>query len=168
MLILHGSYRWFKKKTAFRHDYCRQCRAQTLSIQVQSWDFIHLFFVPLIPLGRWRRWHCIQCGNNPHQQVGTHLFFKVTGTLILLFFAIISWFAPDEQEIWVMRALLIIGFGLAVWGCTRHRPEPSFKENLSRVTPYSGQECLICGDTLRNEVYATCTSCHAKHLPLTT
>ena len=51
MILIHGVYHWRPTPVAFRNDYCIPCRAERTSIQVRTIDVLHLFWVPLLPLG---------------------------------------------------------------------------------------------------------------------
>ena len=51
MIIIHGVYRFAPKRRAFRNDFCLTCKA--------NW-------IPLLPLGVWKKRVCSVCGRDPH------------------------------------------------------------------------------------------------------
>ena len=56
MVIIHGVYHWSPKQVEFRNDYCLSCSAQRRAIRVRTFDVAHLFWIPILPLGFWKRW----------------------------------------------------------------------------------------------------------------
>ena len=55
MLVIHGVYRWGRKLVAYRNDYCLSCAAPRLAFQHRTFDVLHAFWIPLIPIGLWKR-----------------------------------------------------------------------------------------------------------------
>src|SRR5512147_40206 len=119
MLLLHGYYRFFPKLVAYRNDYCLSCDAPRLALQRRTVDFFHLFYVPLLPLGVWWRWHCATCGRDPHATYRTRKPLKWLGTVLLLVSEVSAWTTPpgtgqDAVIVWVMRLGLPVAFLLAL------------------------------------------------------
>lgn len=63
--LVFRAHRLATKPRAYRRDYCCTCEGEQLSIQWRSFVLLHLYFIPLLPLGFWREWRCKQCGQDP-------------------------------------------------------------------------------------------------------
>ena len=79
MLIVRGSYHFWPKRVAFRNDYCLRCQAPRRSIAIRTFDVRHLFWIPILPVGFWKRWQCEVCGQAPHIYPKVRRFFKWVG-----------------------------------------------------------------------------------------
>lgn len=170
MVVIHGIYRWRPRRVGFRNDYCRACSAERLSVQLRTFDVLHLYWIPLIPLGFWKRWRCSACGSNPHASPRTRRGFKVAGAVTLGLIALLSWAIPiepgDEAWVWGMRIGLSTAAIAATAAAFRHTPEPRLQEMLDRVRPFEGWSCPLCGGQLMNLPGWHCTVCEAEHKPL--
>lgn len=172
MLIIHGIYHWKPRRIAFRRDYCRSCEAERLSTLVRTFDVLHVFWIPVLPIGVWSRWFCTHCGERPHAATRTRRGFKIAGILAMALMTLASWAVPvdvpkeDAWLVWVMR----IGFPLALVGLAvsafRQPPEPRLKMHLAAVRPFEGWSCPLCGGHLLNIPEWHCVSCGAEHRPL--
>lgn len=76
MFIIHGTYHWKRRKTAYRNDACLRCKMFTISEQYRMFDVGHLFGIPLLPLGFRQRWYCADCRNEPHKTDGPKRSFQ--------------------------------------------------------------------------------------------
>ena len=65
MITITGRYRFFPKPVAFRNDFCLRCDEQTIALSERTFDVLHFFWIPILPVGLWRRWFCSQCGYKP-------------------------------------------------------------------------------------------------------
>lgn len=174
-MILYGLYRWFPKTVAYRADFCLACDAERLALRIRTVDFLWIFWIPVLPVGLWRRWYCSQCGNPPHRVVKTRRGFKLAAALLFLFFAAIFWISPAAElepeisaaEVWGLRVgTLVLSIPL-FWWALRSGTEPTLEQRLVTVQPLEVTECPICGhglQLLRGQ--ALCRSCGAEHLPL--
>ena len=171
MIIFFGCYRWLAKTVGFRHDYCRNCDSQTLAIQVRKLYVGHIFWVPLLPLGLWRNWHCTQCDNPPHKVVESGFAVWVATAVVCALFGWAIWLPDLEGEsnfFWVLRFALPLGMVLSTWAAIRHFSKDPLKERLAQVEPFSGEDCLVCGEKLAYNPPSQCLSCGASHKPLKT
>lgn len=171
MIVLHGWYHWFPKRRAFRGDYCRRCEAATTSVQVRTLDVLHVFWIPLVPIGLWSRWFCLRCGARPHAVPRTRRGWKIAGALLLLLGALVGWTMPVERPddvavAWLLRIALPIAFAATLVSILRHRPEPAFAPRLTDVRPWSRPDCPLCGGALERTSPPHCATCGARHLPL--
>jgi hypothetical protein len=56
--IHYGRYRLLSRRVGYRADYCLTCDSPRIAEQYRTLDLFHIYFVPLLPLGLWRHWHC--------------------------------------------------------------------------------------------------------------
>jgi len=171
MIIFFGTYHWFARVVGFRVDYCRTCEAEVTSVQIRTLDVFHIFWIPVLPYGRWSRWRCGTCGRPPHVSPRTRRGFKIAGVVILVLMTLSFWFAVPEGEVepgmlWAMRIGLPVALFFLVRSILRHRDEPDFKARLAAVQPHSGHDCLLCGGTLAFGAPSRCEQCEAQHKPL--
>src|SRR5690349_18590252 len=96
MLILFGSYRYGRRRVAFRDDFCLTCDRECVSQCVRSLKVAHLFFVPLVPMGLWREWFCLSCGRDPHTRVRPSRTLLMLGVPCLLLASLAAWAMPIE------------------------------------------------------------------------
>ncbi len=168
-MLIHGLYHWRPKRIAFRADYCRSCEASRIAVLIRTIDVLHVFWIPILPLGMWSRWFCGTCGRRPHQSTRTRRGFKVAGAIALALYSAAVWmpFANDEDwMVWVLRVLLPILTVLLAASALRAPLEPDFKARLAQVAEFQGWFCPICGGNLVNFPRLYCTQCHAEHRPL--
>jgi hypothetical protein len=171
MLVVYGTYFFARRKVAFRNDYCLNCAAPRLAVRQRSIDVAHVFWLPILPLGIWKRWLCSVCGKDPHLQVRTSKGIKWAGVGLLIFFALSTWAAKAEgssEDIaitWLMRIGLPIGVFFAIRGAMRS-PEPeSLKESLRAVAPYREHQCPLCRGSLQGRPSGwSCGSCGALRM----
>lgn len=55
---------------AFRNDYCLARGEERRAVQVRTFDVGHIFWIPILPAGFWKRWVCTVCGKD-RLNVGT-------------------------------------------------------------------------------------------------
>lgn len=163
LIYIYGIYHWARKRVGYRNDYCLSCQSQNIAEQWLSFDCLHFFFIPILPLGFWRRWRCTVCGNNPHQRVKAGREIKIAGLFCCLFFGIVPWIgAPMGEDLLI--ALLVSGVSIAgfvglIYSLCRHEPIPALKEELKRLLPLTNDICPFCqGHLIRGES-TQCGSC---------
>lgn len=170
MLVIHGTYHWRPRRTAFRNDYCRTCAGPRLSVQVRTLDVVHVYWIPLIPLGFRRRWVCSTCGSYPHAATRTRRGFKIAGALILGLMTFGVWAVPidppDAVFLWGLRLGLALATCAAAFAAFKHSPEPRLKAMLTEVKPFEGWTCPLCRGQLMNIPDWHCTVCGVEHKPL--
>jgi hypothetical protein len=162
MFIIYGMYRWARQRVGYRNDFCLTCEDQRVAEQHRTFDCGHVFFIPLLPLGYRKRWHCSMCGNNPHERVRTSRTLLILFAVIVGLFTGLMWFGgavpPEEAAlIWGMRIGFTLAFlGLVYW-IRRSKPTVGLKERLDQVPPLPRDVCLYCRGLLDPD--ARCTPC---------
>ncbi len=149
-VLLHiTTHRFRDRIVGYRSDYGRACAAPRLALQHRSLYVLGVCFVPLIPIGFWRRWYCAVCGRDPHTNVYARRWIKWLGTAGLAYLAVLAWTssAPstsleDLLFLWAVRA-----------------------ERLRLVQPIMDTACPLCGATLiPTEPAWKCPKCGATRL----
>jgi hypothetical protein len=152
LFIVYGVYRWIAKRVAFRNDYCLACGDARRAVQVRTFDVGHIFWIPILPAGFWKRWVCTVCGRDPHVGTKTRRGFKWVGLFILVLFAVVFWIVPVEPDavafFWGLRIAAPVGAGLLLWHLMRTPKEPTLKEKLASILPATDTVCPFCGAQL--------------------
>ena len=163
MLILHGHYRFRTRKYSCRNDYCTQCKRTTFTEGFRSFRMLHLFFIPLIPLGFFTDWRCTSCGNNPLGRRPLPRGLALTGFALfnlaligVLFF--IPWKASDTKTKWIMAAMLgglVIITANSLVGKERAR----YMAIRKAVTPLRTDVCPYCTTPMVQLKTIRCEKC---------
>jgi len=152
MLIIHGMYHIRPRRVAFRNDYCLSCGEPRRSVQIRAFDVLHIFWVPVLPVGFWKRWVCTACGSQPHVSIKTRRPFKWAGLIVLLFISAIFWAVPVAPDSvagsWVFRIGAPLGAILLLVHLVRTPKDPSMKERLAIIQPATETVCPFCGTEL--------------------
>lgn len=143
-------YSFNRKVVAYRNDFCLSCEATRRAYQTRSFEIFHLFFIPVLPLGFWRRWQCSVCGANPHINRRTRKSFKWAGVVILAFFAAVLWLLPSAEfeypiaAVWLIRIGFSVAFVFALRHTLKSRPDLRLAEKLKEVIPAEDNVCPLC------------------------
>jgi len=152
LFIVYGVYHWRAKRVAFRNDYCVACGEAGLAVQVRTFDVGHIFWIPILPVGFWKRWVCTVCGRDPHVSTKTRRGFKWAGVFILLLFAVVFWIVPVEPHsaaiFWGLRFAAPMGAILTLVHLLRTKKEPTLKARLASIPPAADTVCPFCGAQL--------------------
>jgi hypothetical protein len=167
MLIIRGSYHFWPKKVAFRNDYCLRCKAPRRSVAIRTFDVGHVFWIPILPVGFWKRWQCEVCGQPPHVYPKVRRAFKWVGLVCSIALSGLVWAAPGVEDLgligWILRVAAPAGATLLLYDLFRTPKEPSLRKQLSAVPPATDTVCpfcstpLICGSGTR----WSCPACSA-------
>lgn len=140
------------KRLAFRDDYCLACAQPRRSVQIRTFNACHLFWIPVLPLGFWKRWRCTACGRLPHVNSGTRRPFKWLGLVILLISSAAFWYMPVDRNLviftWVVRIGAPLGAVLTIDHLLRTPKEQSLQRRLSEIRPATDSACPFCGTQL--------------------
>lgn len=118
MLVIHGTRRFGLKILERKVVECRTCERGTPCRWEQSFDWLHIFWVPVFPLGTTRTWVCDACGNDPQARTKTKLGVKVLLLVVLLPFLLAVCLVPeaeiptaDRRTLQVGRIIFAIAYG---------------------------------------------------------
>ena len=154
MLIIHGRYFWGRRLLAFRNDYCLKCAVPRMAFLHRTFDVLHIFWIPVLPLGFWKRWHCGECGSNPHARVTTRPALKWAGVVLLALFSLVMWAPAVDRDIeepafrWALRLGFPAATIVAAIASTRAKPPERLAEKLRTIQPNRDGTCPRCGTTL--------------------
>ncbi len=114
MFILFGRWHFGRKAVAYRADWCTVCERRIVAQAIRSFDWFHIYLVPLMPLGHWWHWVCPRCEKHPHLK-GTGLLQAIIVALLFMPFfltAILYWTMStaglDGDNIWMVRIFLTV------------------------------------------------------------
>lgn len=174
-VIVIGRYRWFPKAVAFRNDYCRNCGNETIAFAERTFDALHVFWIPLLPLGFWTNWFCCTCSRLAHAPTtGVRRPVRILLTIFLLLLSLSGWLIllsqdTDPAEITFLlgyAGVTTVGFLLAFFWAWRYTPD-NFRQALANVKPFSELDCPLCGAILLRSIEGqSCQQCGAEYRPL--
>ena len=163
MVIAVGVYHFRPRPVAFRNDYCLSCDKPRRSVRIRSFDVLHIFWIPVVPLGLWKRWVCAVCSGNPHANVRTRRSFKWAGLAALLAVALIAWMAPVEPDgvllTWLVRVSVPLGAMLLLWHLLHAPRDPTLNQKLAVVESATDTVCPFCGTQLLMSSHCSCPVC---------
>jgi len=166
MLIVVGRYSWKRRILAFRNDFCLKCESPTMAFQHRTFDACYLYWIPVLPLGFRRRWHCGICGRDPHANPRTRTGFKWAGVVLLAMVTAAGWMsgehiAPaDVWFFWTLRIGGLVATALAIWATLRSRPPLQLEEHLRAVPPNEDRVCPLCrGEIVESAIGRACLKC---------
>jgi len=152
IIVVYGVYRWRAKRVAFRNDYCVACGEARRAVQVRTFDVGHIFWIPILPVGFWKRWVCTVCGRDPHASSKTRRGFKWAGLFILVLVAFIFWADSATRDtvavFWIGRIAAPVGAALLLRHLLRTPREPTLEAKLATVQPAADTVCPFCGAQL--------------------
>jgi hypothetical protein len=173
MMLIWGRYFFGKTRVGVKRDYCNGCKSEVVAMQVRTFDMLHLFFIPLIPLGFVKRWYCTQCGLDPRVRFGVSSgvikFALAAAGLVLALASYGIWsvtLGPDDPILLTYALRLVLPAGLAAliyYGFIRKPTRPSDPNNerlRMAVVPLDTNECYFCHTPLpKGFVHPVCTGC---------
>lgn len=165
-----GRYRFRQRVIAFRRDSCRACAGPEVAVLRRALYVLHLWYVPLLPLGVWSRWECTACGRAPHAPRRTRRGFRIAAFglaclgLLLTCFGVPS--HNSTETLWGVRGVYaVLVVATALWW-RAWRPEPDPAVGLARVPRTPPEACPVCSTRFLARVVSVCPSCGAEHRPL--
>ncbi len=171
-MIVDGRYKFFRRRVACRNVWCSVCSAQRLAIATRHLAVYHLFFVPLIPLGRRVEWRCNACFLQVDAFRPVRAWISGFGMLAGLFFILFgaAGFLPapanTRRAVDLGFSFEMIGLGVALlaffawWRHRRRRHEAAVRE----VVPLSGDLCPLCAGALAPAARPYCETCEVDVL----
>jgi hypothetical protein len=136
-------------------------RAESRAAQIRTFNVGHIYYIPILPVGFWKRWLCTICGRDPHVTTKTGRGFKWVGLFILLLISAGLWAVPPEPDavaiFWILRFAFPLGAVLTLIHLLRTKKEPSLESRLATIQPASDTVRPFCGAQLL--MLASQTSC---------
>jgi hypothetical protein len=166
-MIVAGHYSYGRKLVAYRNDYCLSCEAPRRAYRVRSFEVLHIFFVPLLPLGFWRSWQCSVCGRDPHKNPRVHKFWLWAVIVVLAVLSLVAWVpsiaqaqnADDRTGIWVMRFACPIVALFMLYHMPLQKTRLQLNEKLREIQPAQEAICPLCQNALIPGDRWRCSNC---------
>jgi len=165
VLLLHGHYKFFRRRSAVRNAWCTVCKQPRLAIGARSLVVIHLFWIPVLPVARVTDWTCASCGNNPKANLTSRPAamrwpLVIAGILLAagLWVLAETWLTKQDplggadtrvsDGIASGVTLLLMGalIGYMARRQLRRTAELGFDDGKRPVAPLSGDSCPLCGE----------------------
>jgi hypothetical protein len=168
MFIVYGAYHFWPKKVGFRDDYCLGCQAPRRSIAIRTLDVGHIFWIPILPVGFWKRWRCSMCNRDPRANTKTGRSFKWIGLVCLFFIALVLWTIPVGQDAsafyWGFRFVSLASAVALLIHLIVSAKEPSLRQRLAAIPPASDTVCPFCSTPLLAGTGPrwSCPACNAE------
>ena len=167
MLIIHGTYHLRARRLAFRNDFCIRCNSQRTSICVRTLDVLHVFWVPVLPIGFFRRWYCATCGHRPELPRTARRSIKVLTAIVVAALALFFWLSPirnsdDRTEVlamWGLRIASALGLIGAVRWIAVGSDDVVRREHLAQLQPNDSLACPVCSVNLLPDWPWRCPNC---------
>jgi len=167
MILIHGVYRFRPRTTAFRNDFCARCKAPRTAIRVTRVDVLHVFWVPLLPLGRHGRWFCSVCGQRPDVPRTARRPVKLLAAVVLAALAFVAWIVPlrdppDSEELvaaWAMRLAFSAAFIATLRWIAAGSDDVERRKQLKSLPPNRAVECPRCHVALESGPRWRCPVC---------
>jgi hypothetical protein len=167
-MIHYGVYRFGRKRVACRNAYCTTCDSSQFAEGYRSILVMHVFWIPLLPIGTDVSWFCARCGNTTDAKRPSRPFVLIAGMLcgVLLMFVGIM-IGMTTVDGWN------VGGGVALFGTTmaaglfyliKKQNYGRYAEAIRVVTPLSGESCPYCKTPLFAKLQPRCDSCRVNIL----
>jgi hypothetical protein len=166
LIYSYGIYKFQPRTVAYRNDFCLTCAAPRSAYCIRAFYFVHLIYIPILPLGYWRAWHCFKCNRDPHVYPGS-TSLKPLFLPALLLFAAVAWFVPDpDSYTWAGRLLLTLALLGSLWYVRLEQTPAGVRDVLKQIQPASEVECAVCGGPLVVADTRRCAECDAERMVL--
>ena len=168
MLIIHGKYRFGRRKIGARKDFCNACQRECLSELWRSFDCGHIFWIPLLPLGFRERWCCTLCHRIPRARYRTGKPMLVAGLIASAFFlAAMSMSKPkpgemDANFLWGARIFFLLAFLGLLYFVLKRGPAVPEADRRKADVPLSTKRCIYCGGPLTGKPHLHCPACQVR------
>ena len=166
MLIFNGIYKFFKKQIGYREGWCKTCQDITFSEKIQTWNFFHLFWIPIIPLGKYKYLICKSCNDDPNKDTRESAFLLIIGSIIfplmLIFLFIYDAKGSDQATMHWAKIFIAIMSVLCIYMAYKRI---SSKDKKAVNYEYKDNKCYYCTNELvsiNNNLY--CENCKLYRL----
>ena len=183
MLLLHGHYKFFRRRVAVRNVWCTVCKEPRLAIGIRSIVVIHLFWIPILPIARVTDWACSTCGKNPKENLSVRPAsmrwpLVLAGLFVVAgLWALVETLRTGEDALagkdtsmtdGIAGGITLIGFGI-LWGYMvrrqlRKTTELGFDDGKTPVAPLDGAHCPLCSELLLIPGKPRCERCQVDIL----
>ncbi len=170
MFVIYGWYKWGRKFVGYKKDLCHRCKIKTIWHRMRFFPVVHIFWVPLIPLGMYKEWICDQCRQSPKtsfSMVGV-IALGVAGAVFsfISLFALSAGFKGDRESLQIGAIMFCIS--LVFWGGMILAVRHSNKQKLLRQAAFEKEDsmlnepCLYCNGEIQRQYKPVCIDCGAR------
>ena len=149
MLLIHGVYKFLPRLVAYKECRCNHCEEVIHAEQRTAWYVLHLYWIPLLPLGRYSFWRCAECDHDPSERVRESVTLLVLGVICfsIFFLALLFPFIPDRDPefIWIARVVLLALISYCAYQVRARRNTPA---EVVAKHAYASDECRYCAEKL--------------------
>ncbi len=164
--IVFGTYFFRRRKIGARNDFCNACKREGLSELWRSFDWGHVWGIPLLPLGTREHWRCTHCRKDPRGRYKIGNFVKIFALLVFAAFFALSCVSVSKpgssNQLWEYRVV----FGLIVLGLLYSllKPKRGMTEDERRkaVVPLGSENCVYCRSHLVSLPHLGCPNCRVR------
>ena len=166
MHVHYGIYHFAAKRTAFRNDFCVRCDAERLAIHTTTLDVLHVYWVPLVPIGRIGRWHCLNCGHPVDRVRTSRRSIKVLLAIVLAIVALMLWLEAAEagdtsrvMSLWTIRLVVTLALLATIRWIAIGSDDVVRRAHLETIGPCRLVTCPACSVNLRPGSSWRCPQC---------
>jgi len=162
MFFIFGLRKFGIKKVAYGKDFCNSCENEAVVDKFRWFSWIHLFFIPLIPLGYQYNYSCTICTNDPNAVIQTALWQKV---IVASVFAGLNWLlyqsgiAEDLSYQVLLKVFTMLALCASIYWIYAGSKKPSKKERRKHLTPVNQETCEKCEGVIVHAKVSRCTRC---------
>ena len=165
-MIHFGVYRFGSRRVACRNAYCTVCESSRFAEGFRSVLVMHVFWIPLLPLGTDVRWFCTGCGNTTDAKRPSQPWVLIAGMLcgVLLVFVGTMIGLTTESDRTTGAGVAAFGAILAglLFYLMKKRNYGDYAESVRSVTPLSADHCPYCKSPLFAKLQPRCDSCRVN------
>ena len=168
MLVIHGHYKFFPKRVACKNAWCTSCEDETLAVGTRRILFLHLFFIPLLPLGKTTTWICGHCQGDVDARRPVRSWIAGCGIMGGAFFVLLALAGilgavlSEKRQLDWTDSLPFLDLGLVMIGgfrWVRRRAQRGYEAVAKQVEPLAGDACPLCGQQVLLLGKPRCEAC---------
>jgi hypothetical protein len=160
--MVHGTYKFGYKRVACRNAYCVTCGKPRFAECFRSWLFMHVLFIPVLPLGTLKRWFCSVCRNEVEAGRPQRPFILLAGVVtccVMVLVGVMMWLNGVGRDFSV--GFIFIWGVLAVTFATQRKKQAyrDYIASVVNVEPLGRDQCPYCHSPLFAKQVPHCDRC---------
>jgi len=165
LVILYGIRTLKQRVVAYRNDFCVSCESPRRAHRIRSIKFLHIFFIPVLPIGFWYQWKCSVCGRHPHHVQQATSGWKKVAVMLLGMVTAVVWVSPGSETgnsplvTWLLRIVFTIVFPIALWFLFKPHSYVRLMDDLKKVEPAQEHLCPFCNASIVIDRGWRCSGC---------
>jgi hypothetical protein len=168
VLVIHGHYKFFPKRVACKNAWCTSCEDETLAVGTRRILLLHVFFIPLLPLGTTTTWICGHCQGDVDARRPVRSWIAGCGIMGGAFFVLLALAGilgavlSEKRQLDLTDSLPFLVLGLVMIGgflWARRRAQRGYEAAAKQVEPLAGDACPLCGQQVLLLGKPRCEAC---------